>query len=333
MKIRLGINGFGRIGRTVLRALVESGRREFEVVAVNDLHPSDTLGHLFEYDSLHGRHRPGVQITENTIDVGLGPIRVTAQPDPALLPWQDVDIALECSGAFTTPEAALRHLQNGTRRVLLSAPAKGDIKTVVFGVNDEIITAEDLLISNASCTTNCLVPVAQVLHGTFGIERGMMTTVHCYTGNQPIQDAPHVDPNRGRAAGLSMIPTTTGAGESLGLVLPELAGRITAQAIRVPTPNVSCCDLSVELRRDVSVGTVNAAFDAAATGALSGILATTPDRLVSSDLKKDPNSAIIALDQTRVQSGSWVRVLAWYDNEWGFSNRLLDTAGRMGRFL
>lgn len=333
MTIKLGINGFGRIGRTFLRALIENKRSDLQVVAINDIAPAETLAHLFEFDSLHGRYRAGVTLENGMMDVGFGPIRMSNTPDPADLRWHDVDIAVECTGHFTKAEAALRHLENGARRILLSAPVKGDAKTVVFGVNDSVITADDVLISNASCTTNCLVPVVQVLHAAFGVTRGMMTTVHCYTGNQPIHDAPHADLYRGRAAAVSMIPTSTGAAETLGEVLPELAGRITGQAIRVPAPNVSCIDLSVQVQNPVDIKMVNAAFEQASRAGLRGILSTTPEKLVSSDFRMDPHSAIVATDQTRVQDGTWVRVLAWYDNEWGFSSRLLDTAHRMGDLL
>ncbi|MFK7881142.1 type I glyceraldehyde-3-phosphate dehydrogenase [Roseobacter sp.] len=333
MTIKLGINGFGRIGRTILRALNESDRADLQVVAINDVAPAATLAHLFEYDSQHGRYRDGVKLTDYGMDVGFGPMRMSTLPDPAELLWHDVDIAIECTGHFTHPDSALRHLENGSKRVLLSAPAKGRARTVVFGVNEATIRAQDLLVSNASCTTNCLGPVVQVLHTAFGVKRGMMTTVHCYTGNQPIQDAPHADLYRARAAALSMIPTTSGAAEALGEILPELAGRITGQAIRVPVANVSCIDLSVEVEADVDVRDVNALFETAERGTLRGILSTTPEKLVSSDFRGDPHSAVIASDQTRVQNGSWIRVLAWYDNEWGFSNRLLDTARRMGALI
>lgn len=333
MTLRLGINGFGRIGRTVLRALMHSGGRDLQVVAINDPAPAETLAHLFEFDSLHGRFAGSVTLDGAIMDVGQGPIRMTALPTPANLPWADVDVALECSGQFTEEPAALRHLENGSTRVLLSAPGKGGVKTIVMGVNDHALTADDHLISNASCTTNCLVPVVRVLHDAFTVRRGMMTTVHSYTSTQPTHDAPHADLYRARAAALSMIPTTTGAAETLGEVMPDLAGKITGQAIRVPAPNVSCIDLSVEVSHAVDVAEVNAAFRAAARGALQGIIATTARKLVSSDFKQDPHSAIFAEDQTRVQQGTWVRVLAWYDNEWGFSHRMLDTARLMGDLL
>ena len=328
MTVRLGINGFGRIGRNILRALIESGRTDMQVVAINDLAPLETNAHLFEYDSVHGRYGRPVTLGEDTIDVGTGPIRVTAQREPDKLPWQDVDIALECTGFFRSPEDAGLHLRNGAGKVLISAPAKGEVKTVVYGVNHDQIGAGDVIISNASCTTNCLVPVAHVLHQAFGIRRGHMTTVHSYTGTQPVHDRDHKDLYRARAAALSMIPTTTGAAKTLGVVMPHLDGRITGTAIRVPTPNVSCVDLVVELERDATEAQINAAFSQAAQG-MNGVLGVTDRPLVSIDFNHDPRSAIFASDQTAVQQGNLARVLAWYDNEWAFSNRMLDTAAVM----
>ena len=328
MTVRLGINGFGRIGRNILRALIESGRTDMQVVAINDLAPLETNAHLFEYDSVHGRYGRPVTLGEDTIDVGTGPIRVTAQREPDKLPWQDVDIALECTGFFRSFEDAGLHLRNGSGKVLISAPAKGEVKTVVYGVNHDQIGAGDVIISNASCTTNCLVPVAHVLHQAFGIRRGHMTTVHSYTGTQPVHDRDHKDLYRARAAALSMIPTTTGAAKTLGVVMPHLDGRITGTAIRVPTPNVSCVDLVVELERDATEAQINAAFSQAAQG-MNGVLGVTDRPLVSIDFNHDPRSAIFASDQTAVQQGNLARVLAWYDNEWAFSNRMLDTAAVM----
>jgi glyceraldehyde 3-phosphate dehydrogenase len=333
MTVKIAINGFGRIGRNVLRALMERGGDTFQVVAINDLAPLETNAHLFEFDSVHGRYRQPVTLGEGTIDVGSGPIRVTAERDPDKLPWEDVDIALECTGFFRTPEKAALHLKNGSKRVLISAPAKGDIKTVVYGVNHNIIAATDQIISNASCTTNCLVPVAHVLHESFGITRGHMTTVHSYTGTQPVHDRAHKDLYRARAAALSMIPTTTGAATTLGVVLPHLDGLITGTAIRVPTPNVSCIDLVVELGKSVTEDEINQAMTRAANGPLSGVLEITDRKLVSIDLNHDPASAIFASDQTSIQQGTLARVLAWYDNEWAFSNRMLDTAGVMAKFI
>ncbi|WP_281992251.1 type I glyceraldehyde-3-phosphate dehydrogenase [Sulfitobacter geojensis] len=333
MTVKLAINGFGRIGRNVLRALIERGLGDFEVVAINDLAPLETIAHLFEFDSVHGRYGKPVTLGENTMDVGFGPMRVTAERAPDKLPWGDVDIVLECTGFFRSPDTAALHLANGSKRVLISAPATGDLKTVVYGVNHQIITADDRIISNASCTTNCLVPVAHVLHESFGILRGHMTTVHSYTGTQPVHDRAHKDLYRARAAALSMIPTTTGAAETLGVVLPHLDGLITGTAIRVPTPNVSCCDLVVELSKNADAAQINQAMQEAAAGALNGVLDVTDRKLVSTDFNHDPASAIFASDQTSVQKGNLARVLVWYDNEWAFSNRMLDTAGVMARFL
>jgi len=329
MTIKVGINGFGRIGRNVLRALLENGRDDIEVVAINDLTAPATQAHLFEFDSVHGRFPGKVTFADGTMDVGRGPIRLTAERDPAKLDWSDVDIAMECTGFFRSSEEAGQHLKNGSSKVLISAPAKGkDVKTVVFGVNDDILTAEDVIVSNASCTTNCLSPVAHALHNAFGLKRAYMTTVHSYTGDQPVHDTAHSDLYRARAAAMSMIPTTTGAATAVGLVLPELAGRIAGTSIRVPTPNVSCVDLVVELDRDVTAEEVNAAFVEAAKG-MNGVMDTTTLPLVSIDFNHDPHSTIVALDQTDVLEGNMVRVMAWYDNEWGFSNRMLDTAAVM----
>ena len=330
MTIKVGINGFGRIGRNILRALIESRRDDIEVVAINDLAPIETNAHLFEFDSVHGRFRQDVTWTDKTMDVGRGPIRVTAERTPEDLPWADVDIALECTGIFRTPDAAARHLKNGSGKVLLSAPAKGEMKTIVYGVNDALLNAKDTLVSNASCTTNCLAPLTHALHNSFGIKRGHMTTVHSYTGDQSIHDKAHRDLNRARAAALSMIPTTTGAATTLGIVLPELDGLISGTAIRVPTPNVSCIDMVVELSRDASAVDVNAALTDAAKG-MHGVMNVTSRKMVSIDFNHDPHSTIVALDQTDVQQGNLLRVFAWYDNEWGFSNRMLDTAAAMMR--
>lgn len=330
MTIKVGINGFGRIGRNILRALIESGRDDIEVVAINDLAPIETNAHLFEFDSVHGRFRQDVTWTDKTINVGRGPIRVTAERAPEDLPWADVDIALECTGIFRTPDAAARHLKNGSGKVLLSAPAKGEMKTIVYGVNDALLNAKDTLVSNASCTTNCLAPLTHALHNSFGIKRGHMTTVHSYTGDQSIHDKAHRDLNRARAAALSMIPTTTGAATTLGIVLPELDGLISGTAIRVPTPNVSCIDMVVELARDASAEDVNTALTDAAKG-MHGVMDVTSRKMVSIDFNHNPHSTIVALDQTDVQQGNLLRVFAWYDNEWGFSNRMLDTAAAMMR--
>ncbi len=330
MSIKVGINGFGRIGRNVLRALVESGREDIEVVAINDLAPLATNAHLFEFDSVHGRFAGNVKVTDGMMDVGRGPIRVTSERSPEDLPWADVDIVLECTGIFRSTETAGRHLENGSKKVLISAPGSGEIKTIVYGVNDQTLTAQDTIVSNASCTTNCLAPLAHALHGAFGITRGYMTTIHAYTGDQPVHDTVHSDLYRARAAALSMVPTTTGAATALALVLPELSGKISGTAIRVPTPNVSCVDLTVELDRNVTAEDVNAAVTKAAQG-MHGVMAVENRPLVSIDFNHNPHSTIVALDQTAVQDGNMVRLLAWYDNEWGFSNRMLDTAAAMAR--
>ena len=333
MALRLAINGFGRIGRNVLRALVETGRHDIEIVAINDLGPVETNAHLLEFDSVHGRFPGSVTTTEDSIDVGGGPIRVTALRDPAELPWGDIDVVLECTGLFTDRDKAAAHLANGAKRVLVSAPSKGADRTVVYGVNHNDLTAEDVIVSNASCTTNCLAPVAKVLHESMGITRGFMTTVHSYTGDQPTLDTMHKDLYRARAAGLNIIPTTTGAARAVGLVLPALDGRLDGTAIRVPTPNVSVVDLTFEAARDTDVDEINAAMQAAADGGLNRVLDVTRRELVSSDFNHNPHSSIFAVDQTRVMDARMCRVLAWYDNEWGFSNRMLDVAGEMGKHL
>ena len=336
--VKVAINGFGRIGRNVLRAIVESGRTDVEVVAINDLGPVETNAHLLRYDSVHGRFPAEVRVSGDGIDVGRGPIRVTALRDPRELPWGDVDVALECTGIFTSFAKAGVHLENGSKRVLVSAPVTAEkadrLKTIVYGVNHETLTAEDLVVSNASCTTNCLAPVAHVLHEAIGIERGFMTTIHSYTGDQPTLDTMHKDLYRARAAALSMIPTSTGAAKAVGLVLPDLSGKLDGVAIRVPTPNVSVVDLTFTASRDTSVQAINDAIRAAANGPLKGVLAYTDAPLVSSDFNHDPASSTFALDQTKVMDGGKMcRVLSWYDNEWGFSNRMADTAVAMGRLI
>ncbi len=337
MAVKVAINGFGRIGRNVLRAIIESGRTDIEVVAINDLGPVETNAHLMRYDSVHGRFPGKVTTTEDSIDVGRGPIRVTAERNPAELPWGDVDVAMECTGIFTDAEKAALHLKNGSKRVLVSAPVSANgrptHKTIVFGVNDDTLTADDHIVSNASCTTNCLAPVAQVLNHAIGITRGFMTTIHSYTGDQPTLDTMHKDLYRARAAALSMIPTSTGAAKAVGLVLPELKGKLDGVAIRVPTPNVSVVDLVFEAARDTSVEEINAAIKAAANGRLKGILGYTEEKLVSSDFNHDPHSSIFHMDQTKVMEGKLCRILTWYDNEWGFSNRMSDTAVAMGKLI
>ncbi|MFN3814831.1 type I glyceraldehyde-3-phosphate dehydrogenase [Brevundimonas sp.] len=335
MTVRVAINGFGRIGRLVLRSIVEHGRRDIEVVAINDLGPVATNAHLLKYDSVHGRFPGPVESGDDWIDVGLGKIKVTAERDPANLPHKDlnVDIAFECTGLFTSKEKASAHLKAGARRVLISAPGDGADKTIVYGVNHDSLTADDIIVSNASCTTNCLAPIAKVLHDLVGIERGYMTTIHAYTGDQPTLDTMHKDLYRGRAASLSMIPTSTGAAKAVGLVLPELKGKLDGSSIRVPTPNVSVVDLKVVAGRETSVEEVNKALQAAADGAMKGVLFTTTDPVVSSDMNHIAASSTAALPQTQVVDGSLVRVLSWYDNEWGFATRMSDTALAMSKLI
>jgi glyceraldehyde 3-phosphate dehydrogenase len=333
MVVKVAINGFGRIGRNVLRGIIESGRTDIEVVAINDLGPVETNAHLLRFDSVHGRFPGVVTTTADTIDVGRGPIRVTALRNPADLPWADVDVVMECTGIFTSKEKCAAHLGNGSKRVLISAPGDGADKTIVYGVNHATLTREDIVVSNASCTTNCLSPVAAVLHGAIGIKRGFMTTIHSYTGDQPTLDTMHKDLYRGRAAALSMIPTSTGAAKAVGLVLPELKGKLDGVAIRVPTPNVSVVDLVFEASRPTTIEEINAAIRAAANGHLTGILGFTDQPNVSADFNHDPHSSIFHMDQTKVMDGTMVRILAWYDNEWGFSNRMADTAVAMGKLI
>lgn len=330
MTITVGINGFGRIGRNVLRALFEAGRDDIKVVAINDLAPVAMQAHLFSFDSVHGRFQGEVSHGEDWLQIGDHKIRCSSERNPEKLAWHDVDVALECTGFFTTREAAALHLENGSKRVLISAPGKDADKTIVYGVNHQTLSAADHVVSNASCTTNCLSPVAQVLHNTVGIEKGYMTTIHSYTGDQPTLDTNHKDPYRARAASMSMIPTSTGAAKAVGLVLPELAGKLDGSAIRVPTPNVSVVDLTFTAGRNTTAEEINAALQDATDNALKGILATTDLPLVSMDFNHAQESSIVALDQTKVQDGNLVRVLSWYDNEWGFSNRMLDTAAYMG---
>ena len=333
MTVKVAINGFGRIGRNVLRGIIESGRTDIEVVAINDLGPVETNAHLLRFDSVHGRFPATVTTGEDWIDVGRGPIKVTAIRNPAELPWGNVDVALECTGIFTTKEKAAAHLQNGSKRVLVSAPCDNADKTIVFGVNHATLTADDIVVSNASCTTNCLSPVAQVLNDAIGITKGFMTTIHSYTGDQPTLDTMHKDLYRARAAALSMIPTSTGAAKAVGLVLPELKGKLDGVAIRVPTPNVSVVDLVFEAARATTVAEVNDAIRKAADGALKGVLGYTDQPNVSSDFNHDPHSSVFHMDQTKVMEGRMVRILTWYDNEWGFSNRMADTAVAMGKLI
>lgn len=333
MTIRVAINGFGRIGRLVLRAVLESGRKDIEVVAINDLGPVETNAHLLRYDSVHGPFPGAVKTKAGAMDAGRGWMTVTAERDPAKLPWKklQIDVALECTGVFTSRDGAAKHLEAGAKRVLISAPASGADLTVVYGVNHKALKKSHTVISNASCTTNCLAPVAMVLHQAFGIERGYMTTIHAYTGDQPVLDTLHKDLYRARAAALSMIPTTTGAAKAVGLVLPELAGKLDGTAIRVPVPNVSMIDFKFVPKRQTSVEEVNAAMIKAARGPLKGILDINDLPLVSSDFNHNPASSTFDLNQTQVIEGKLVRVLSWYDNEWGFSNRMCDTIAAIGR--
>ena len=336
MALRVAVNGFGRIGRLVLRAIVESKRDDIVVVGVNDLGPVETNAHLLRYDSVHGRFPGEVRVDGDTIVVDGHKIKVTAHRNPAELPHKElgVDIALECTGHFTSKEKASAHLQAGAKRVLISAPADGVDRTVVYGVNHHALTKDDVIVSNASCTTNCLVPVAKVLHDTVGIEKGMMTTIHSYTNDQPVLDQLHKDLYRARAAAMSMIPTSTGAAKAVGLVMPELKGKLDGISIRVPTPNVSVVDLKVITTRATSVQEINdAMIKAAGEGPLKKVLAVVHDKLVSHDFNHDPHSSSFALDQTKVMDGNLVFVMSWYDNEWGFSNRMADTAVAMGKLI
>ncbi|MCF6432408.1 MULTISPECIES: type I glyceraldehyde-3-phosphate dehydrogenase [unclassified Leisingera] len=333
MTLKIAINGFGRIGRGVLRALLESGEKDIEVVAINDLSPPETLVHLLKYDSVHGRLKTPVFLADDLIRVGRHSIRLSAIRNPEELPWQDVDIAYECTGLFTARGDAARHLKNGSKRVLISAPGKDADRTVVFGVNHMDLTADDVIVSNASCTTNCLAPLAQVLDGAFGIKTGYMTTIHAYTGDQPTHDTSHSDLYRARAASLSMIPTSTGAARAISEVLPHLKGRLEGSAIRVPTANVSVVDLSFVPERTATVEAVNAAVKTAAESGLAGILSYEEDPLVSVDFNHDPHSSCFAAAQTAVTTEGLVRVVSWYDNEWGFSNRMVDTGRRIGEVM
>src|SRR6201994_3133316 len=337
MTVRVAINGFGRIGRLVLRSIAEHARRDIEVVAINDLGPVETNAHLLRYDSSHGRFPQKVGVEGDTMLVDGHKIKVTAIKDPAELPHKalDVDVALECTGIFTAREKAAAHLKAGAKRVLISAPAEGADRTVVYGVNNDKLTKDDLVVSNASCTTNCLAPVAKVLNDAIGIEHGFMTTIHSYTGDQPTLDTLHKDLYRARGAALSMIPTTTGAAKAVGLVLPELKGRLDGSSIRVPTPNVSVVDFKFVAKRKTSADEINSVIKKAAdgNGPLKGILGYTDEPNVSSDFNGDDRSSIFHLDQTKVIDGDFVRVLSWYDNEWGFSNRMADTAVAMAKLI
>jgi glyceraldehyde 3-phosphate dehydrogenase len=335
MVVRVGINGFGRIGRNVLRAIEESGRKDIKVVGVNDLGDVEANAHLLQWDSVHGKFPKTVKTTKTGINLGSGVIKVTAERNPADLPWGDlkVDVALECTGIFASKEKASAHLDAGAKRVLVSAPAANADLTVVYGVNHKKLKKAHKVVSNASCTTNCLAPVAQVLDKVAGIKHGYMTTVHSFTGDQPVLDTLHSDPRRARAAGMSMIPTSTGAAKAVGLVLPELDGKLGGTSIRVPTPNVSMIDFTFVSKKKTSVEEVNAAIIKASQGRLKGVLATCAGPQVSIDFNHDPASSTFDLTQTVVMDGTLVRILAWYDNEWGFSNRMSDTAVAMGKLI
>jgi len=328
MALRVGINGFGRIGRLILRAIVESGRDDVKVVGINDLGSVEMNAHLLKYDSIHGTLDADIDIDEDSMDVGTGPIKVSAERDPANLPWNDldVDIAFECTGLFTDRESASKHLDAGAAKVLISAPAKEVDMTVVYGVNHDKLETHHTVVSNASCTTNCLAPVADVLNKAVGIEKGFMTTIHSYTGDQRPLDTLHSDARRARACAVSLIPAGTGAAKAVGLVLPELLGKLDGTAIRVPTPNVSLIDLTFTAGRETTVEEINAAMKEAADGPLNGILDYVTAELVSVDFNHNPASSSFDSTQTEVIEGNFVRVLSWYDNEWGFSNRMPDTA-------
>ena len=335
MSVRVSINGFGRIGRNILRAIIESGRDDIKVVGINDLGPVETNAHLLRYDTVHGRFPADVKVSGDNIDVGKGPIKVTSIRDPKDLPWKqlDVDIAMECTGIFASREKASMHLAAGAKRVLVSAPATGADLTVVYGVNHNKLTKDHLVVSNASCTTNCLAPVAMVINQGVGISQGFMTTIHSYTGDQPTLDTMHSDMYRARAAAGNMIPTSTGAAKAVGLVLPELNGKLDGVSMRVPTQNVSVVDFKFNAVKSTSVDEINNLIKKATNNELTNILGYTDEPLVSSDFNHDSRSSVFHMDQTKVMDGSFVRVLSWYDNEWGFSNRMSDTAVAMGKTI
>jgi glyceraldehyde 3-phosphate dehydrogenase len=334
MTIRVAINGFGRIGRLVLRAAVENGRNDIEVVGINDLGSVHANAHLLKYDSVHRRFPHEIATGDDWMDAGAGKMRVTAERDPTKLPWKElgVDVALECTGIFTKRDGAAKHLEAGAKRVIISAPAEGADLTLVMGVNHEALKASQQIISNASCTTNCLAPVAYVLHQAVGIERGFMTTIHAYTGDQNTVDTLHKDLRRARAAAVSMIPTSTGAAKAVGLVLPALSGKLDGTSIRVPTPDVSMIDFKFDAARDTTVAEINDAMvKAAASSRFKGILAINTEPTVSSDFVHDPHSAVFDVTETVVIEKRFVRIMAWYDNEWGFSNRMVDAAIAFGK--
>jgi glyceraldehyde 3-phosphate dehydrogenase len=334
-KVRVAVNGFGRIGRNIVRAIYESGRKDIDIVAVNDLGPVETNAHLLRYDSVHGKFPHEVTVKGDSISIGSDTFKVTAIKDPSQLPWKDlgIDIALECTGIFASKDKASAHLTAGAKRVIVSAPADGADATIVYGVNHNTLSKDHMVISNASCTTNCLAPVAKVLNDAIGIDKGIMTTIHSYTGDQPTLDTMHKDLYRARAAALSMIPTSTGAAKAVGLVLPELKGKLDGFAMRVPTPNVSVVDLKFIAKKATSKEEINAAIKAAADGPLKGVLGYTNDPNVSIDFNHNPHSSVFHMDQTKVMDGTLVSILSWYDNEWGFSNRMGDTAVHFGKLI
>jgi glyceraldehyde 3-phosphate dehydrogenase len=335
MTVKVAINGFGRIGRNVLRAIAENNRKDLTVIAINDLTDVETNTHLFKYDSVHGPFRGEVKTSAESFDIGYGPIKVLAERDPSKLPWGalNIDVVMECTGIFTDREKAAQHLKAGAKKVLVSAPSKGADLTVVYGVNNDKLEAKHEVVSNASCTTNCLAPVAKVINDLCGLAQGYMTTIHAYTNDQRILDLPHKDLRRARAAALSMIPTTTGAAKAVGLVLPELAGKLDGTAIRVPTPNVSMIDLCFIPVRETSANDINHAMERASQQELKGVLSVVKDELVSIDFNHNPYSSNFDMTQTQIIDGRLVRVLSWYDNEWGFSCRMLDVAVAMGKLL
>lgn len=335
MSVKVAINGFGRIGRLVARAILERSDDNFELVAINDLADVEANALLFKYDSTHGRFNGDVSTDGSNMVVNGKKIAVTSERDPGKLPHGEmgIDIVLECTGFFQSKDAAQPHIAAGAKRVLISAPAKGDLKTVVYGVNHDVLTSDDIIVSNASCTTNCLAPVAKVCNDLVGIERGFMTTIHSYTNDQRMLDQMHSDMRRARGGAANMIPTTTGAARAVGLVLPELNGKLDGSSIRVPTPNVSLVDLTFVPKRDTSVEEINGALKAASEGAMKGVLAYETLPLVSSDFNHQPASSTIDSLETAVMDGKFVRVVSWYDNEWGFSNRMIDTAKVMASFL
>jgi glyceraldehyde 3-phosphate dehydrogenase len=335
MTVRVGITGFGRIGRNVLRAQAEAGRTDVEIVAINDIGSPEMNAHLLRYDSVHGRFPNEVKLEGDTMDVGYGPIKILSERNPADLPWGDlgVDIVMECTGIFRDKDKAMAHIEAGAKKVLVSAPSGGADKTIVYGVNHDTLEASDQVVSNASCTTNCLAPVAKVLNELCGIDHGYMTTIHSYTNDQRILDLPHSDMHRARAAAVSMIPTSTGAAKAVGLVLPELAGKLDGAAMRVPTPNVSVVDLKFAPTRETSAEEIHAAVKQAAEGPMKGVLQYVEDKLVSIDFNHDPHSSSFDSNLTQIVDGKLVRVVSWYDNEWGFSNRMNDTAVEMAKYL